>query len=84
MDSAVLKADVERLKDEMNNENVTLDEDDLGSCAAPKVLGDVFESIVGAIFVEAGLKKAWKVAIKLLKGALEAWAVPGKIKEHRT
>lgn len=35
----------------------------LGDCKAPKVLGDIVESIAGAIFLDAGCNTAlvWKV-----------------------
>lgn len=38
----------------------------LGDCKAPKVLGDIFESIAGAIFLDSGCDTAvvWKVSFK--------------------
>lgn len=38
----------------------------LGDCKAPKVLGDIFESIAGAIFLDSDLDTAdvWKVKIR--------------------
>lgn len=41
----------------------------LGDCKAPKVLGDIVESIAGAIFLDSGRDTAavWKVRTYLLK-----------------
>lgn len=37
----------------------------LGDCKAPKVLGDIIESIAGAIFLDSGRNTAvvWKVSL---------------------
>lgn len=43
---------------------------DYGEVTAPKVLGDVFEAVVGAVFVDAGLGPAWRVCSKLLRESL--------------
>lgn len=43
---------------------------DYGEVTAPKALGDVFEAIVGAVFVDAGLGPAWRVCSKLLRDSL--------------
>lgn len=83
MDSVVLKEQIELFRSEMAM-NDTNDVDDVGSTAAPKVLGDILESIVGAVLVDKGLERAWNVAMKLLKTTLEEKAVPEKLKEHPT
>lgn len=40
----------------------------LGDCKAPKVLGDIVESIAGAIFLDSGCntKAVWEVSFKCL------------------
>lgn len=43
---------------------------DLGEIAAPKILGDIFEAIVGAVFVDSGLAQAWRVCYRLLDTSL--------------
>lgn len=43
---------------------------DLGEIAAPKVLGDIFEAIIGAIYIDSGLTCAWKVCAHLLEDTL--------------
>lgn len=42
------------------------------SVDVPKCLGDLFESIVGAVFLDSGLslKKTWDVIYELIKGEL--------------
>lgn len=49
---------------------------------APKVLGDVFEAAIGAVFVEAGLSTAWKVALQTLGPTLKERADPAKYATH--
>lgn len=41
----------------------------LGDCKAPKVLGDIVESIAGAIFLDSGRDTAvvWKVSFRFRK-----------------
>ena len=48
----------------------------LGEIAAPKVLGDIFEAIIGAIFVDSGLQQAWRVCMRLLGDSLRINADP--------
>jgi len=40
----------------------------LGDCKAPKVLGDIVESVAGAIFLDSGRDTAvvWRVSLMLL------------------
>lgn len=44
----------------------------LGDCKAPKVLGDIIESIAGAIFLDSGRNTAvvWKVSFSLFVSSL--------------
>lgn len=54
----------------------------LGEVAAPKVLGDIFEAVVGAVFVDSGLKKAWTVCMRLLGESLRINADPRREDMH--
>lgn len=54
----------------------------LGEIAAPKALGDVFESVLGAIFVDSGLQAAWKVCINLLHDSLRINGDPNRDNAH--
>jgi len=51
---------------------------------APKVLGDIWESIAGAIFIDCGndLEIVWQVYYPLMKNVLENELVPGTIPIH--
>lgn len=53
-----------------------------GEIAAPKILGDVFEAIIGAVFVDSGLEQAWKVCMRLLKDSLKINADPERNDMH--
>lgn len=55
---------------------------DYGEFTAPKALGDVFEAIVGAVFVDAGLGEAWRVCSKLLRDSLRINADRGRHDLH--
>ncbi|PXF40961.1 Endoribonuclease Dicer-like [Gracilariopsis chorda] len=54
----------------------------LGELAAPKILGDVFESILGAVYVDSGLRHAWRVCMNLLRDSLRINADPGRDDMH--
>eukprot|EP00737_Agarophyton_chilense_P002768 gb/GEZJ01003184.1/.p1 GENE.gb/GEZJ01003184.1/~~gb/GEZJ01003184.1/.p1 ORF type:complete len:1500 (+),score=217.25 gb/GEZJ01003184.1/:3-4502(+) len=54
----------------------------LGELAAPKILGDVFESIVGAVYVDSGLRHAWRVCMNLLRDSLRINADPSRDDLH--
>lgn len=41
--------------------NFVLDESEIDSFEAPKILGDVFEAVIGAIFIDGGLNAVMKV-----------------------
>lgn len=43
---------------------------DYGEVTAPKVLGDIFEAVIGAVYIDSGLDQAWKVCAKLLRESL--------------
>lgn len=48
----------------------------------PKVLADLFESIVGAVLVDAGLATCWKVCLNLLGDTLRLRADPKTFASH--
>ncbi|KAI0566485.1 Ribonuclease III [Gracilaria domingensis] len=54
----------------------------LGELAAPKILGDVFEAILGAVYVDSGLRHAWKVCMNLLRDSLRINADPSREDLH--
>lgn len=54
----------------------------LGEIAAPKVLGDIFEAVVGAIFVDSGLREAWRVCMRLLAHSLRVNADANNVDIH--
>lgn len=54
----------------------------LGEIAAPKVLGDIFEAVIGAIYVDSGLKTVWTVCMRLLADSLRINADPGREDMH--
>lgn len=54
----------------------------LGELAAPKILGDVFESIIGAVYVDSGLRHAWRVCMNLLRDSLRINADPSRDDMH--
>lgn len=56
----------------------------LGEVVAPKVLGDIFEAILGAVFVDSGLKRAWTVCMRLLADLLRVHADPRRKNIHPT
>lgn len=56
----------------------------LGEIAAPKVLGDIFESVIGAIYVDSGLQTAWRVCMHLLSDSLRINADPRRDDTHPT
>lgn len=43
------------------NTNFVMDESEIEPFEAPKILGDVFESVMGAIFVDGGLNAVMRV-----------------------
>lgn len=47
---------------------------------APKTLGDVFESIAGAILIDGGMEQVWRIFSKLLKKTLDVRANPDTYK----
>jgi dsRNA-specific ribonuclease len=49
---------------------------------APKVLGDIFEAIVGAILVDAGLEAVWNICRRLLGETLAERADPATYATH--
>jgi dsRNA-specific ribonuclease len=49
---------------------------------APKVLGDIFEAIAGAILVDAGMETVWNVYMRLLEETLRDRADPAKFETH--
>jgi dsRNA-specific ribonuclease len=49
---------------------------------APKVLGDIFEAIIGAILVDAGLATVWNVCMRLLGPTLRERADPATFATH--
>lgn len=56
----------------------------LGEIAAPKALGDVFESLLGAVYVDAGISQAWRTCMKLLKDSLRINGDPHRNDAHPT
>eukprot|EP00178_Gracilaria_changii_P001479 TRINITY_DN11_c2_g1_i2.p1 TRINITY_DN11_c2_g1~~TRINITY_DN11_c2_g1_i2.p1 ORF type:complete len:1715 (+),score=221.08 TRINITY_DN11_c2_g1_i2:3836-8980(+) len=54
----------------------------LGELAAPKILGDVFEAILGAVYVDSGLRHAWRVCMNLLRDSLRINADPSRDDLH--
>lgn len=54
------------------NEEDTYDEDGEEDVEVPKSLGDVFESIAGAIYLDSGcsLNAVWKVYYRLMKNQI--------------
>ena len=54
----------------------------LGEMAAPKILGDIFEAIIGAVFVDSGLQQAWNVCHRLLASSLRMNADPTREDSH--
>jgi endoribonuclease Dicer len=71
---------------EMQNHKITDDvillNNEEDSCSAeavnvPKVLGDIFESIIGAVYLDSSLSftKTWNVIFKLMKDEIHAFMV---------
>ncbi len=58
--------------------------DQAENTAAPKVLGDMFEAIIGAVLVDSGMEAAWNVSMKLLHEVLTEWANPANAVAHPT
>ncbi len=52
--------------------------DNVTEIGAPKALGDLFEALIGAVFVDSGMESAWNVAMHLMKETLEEKADPRK------
>ncbi len=86
--SEVLMKEIARFEEVVREEllegDAMLQVEEVGSCAAPKVLGDVFEAILGAIMVDSGIEAAWNVSMMLLKETLVKRADPGKTILHPT
>ena len=63
------------LVDEMEDEEMGRDGEDI---EVPKCLGDVFESVAGAIFLDSGgsLDTVWHVYGTLMRDEIERWVVP--------
>ncbi|EDO35651.1 predicted protein, partial [Nematostella vectensis] len=55
---------------------LTLSNDDEEGIEAPKVLGDIFESVAGAIFLDSGmdLVLTWRVYYRMLKPYIDAYS----------
>lgn len=49
---------------------------------APKVLGDIFEAIAGAVLVDSGLEMVWNVFMKLMEDTLRERADPSRFAMH--
>ena len=73
---ALMKMIIEYVEDKYgSNKNLVVNQinevepPELKDVEVPKVLGDVFESLIGAVFIDSGhdLKKVWKVFTKLFK-----------------
>jgi endoribonuclease Dicer len=53
--------------------HVVVDDDNSNAMTAPKVLGDMFESLAGAVFLDTGcsLERMWCVFYELMKCAID-------------
>ena len=65
-----MKAADDFLKFNFVSTNFAMDESELEPFEAPKILGDVFESVMGAIFVDGGLGAVMRVFKHLLSPIL--------------
>ena len=69
-DTHIMKAADDFLKFNFVSTNFAMDESELEPFEAPKILGDVFESVMGAIFVDGGLGAVMRVFKHLLSPIL--------------
>jgi dsRNA-specific ribonuclease len=85
--SVSMKREVDLYVQSLNEEDAVKGESTdsfqwLSEREAPKVLGDLFEAIAGAILVDAGLETVWNVYMKLLEATLRDRADPANFETH--
>lgn len=53
-----------------------MSDDNEGAVEAPKILGDVFESVAGAVFLDSGMDvvKTWKVYHRMMKPYIDFYS----------
>lgn len=78
-----LEADIEKCAEALKNEDEDGEDDICKTMMVPKVLGDLFESILGAVVVDQGmrLEKAREIALRLMEPELKRFANPNRFQE---
>ena len=77
VDAFVSAYEAEVVNGDVENERVWSRQQD-----SPKILGDIFEAVIGAILVDAGLERAWSVCFKLLEDSMLKNADPATFSTH--
>lgn len=78
-----LEEEIEKCAEALKNEDDDSEEDVCKSMPVPKVLGDLFESILGAVVVDQGmrLEKAREISLRLMEPELNRFANPNRFQE---
>jgi len=59
-------------------------EDNNGGRSKPSLLSNAFEAIMGAVYLEAGLKKVQEIAIKLIEENYDEISLDSLFRDHKT
>lgn len=73
---------INKFKEVVDLDNPHIAEEEMTKHAAPKALGDLFEAIIGAIFVDSGLSTVMRVCMELLKETIDYKTHPANRKLH--
>lgn len=78
-----LEKEIEKCAEALKNEDDDCEEDICKLMTVPKVLGDLFESILGAVVVDQGMRldKAREIALRLMETELNRFANPNRFQE---